>query len=194
MIPNLPDLQQWHNQPASWDWSNDQLTIRSHAKTDWFIDPGSELNLNNAPALLFPVSGPCVFSAKVAVDHIVTFDAGALVVYETEYSWAKLALERSPQGQLTVVTVVTKGVSDDCNAFSVSGPAYLRLAKLEQAYAFHFSSSGKDWHLIRYFRLMDDAIPRIGFLAQSPTGEGCTAQFREIRFEARLLADLRSGE
>jgi hypothetical protein len=34
----------------------------------------------------------------------------------------------------------------------------------------------------------------MGFLAQSPTGNGCTASFREIRFEERLLEDIRSGE
>jgi hypothetical protein len=34
----------------------------------------------------------------------------------------------------------------------------------------------------------------MGFLAQSPTGNGCTAFFRDIRFEERLLEDIRSGE
>ena len=34
---------------------------------------------------------------------------------------------------------------------------------------------------------------RVGFEAQSPTGEGCVVTFEDIRFEARRLADLRGG-
>jgi hypothetical protein len=34
----------------------------------------------------------------------------------------------------------------------------------------------------------------VGFEAQSPTGEGCSVSFDEIRFEARTLGDLRNGE
>ena len=45
---------------------------------------------------------------------------------------------------------------------------------------------------MRHFAL--DGEPRAGFLAQSPTGEGCTATFEEIRLEAGRLRDLRSGE
>lgn len=193
-IPNLTGPLEWQNQPTGWDWSEDHLTITSRARTDWFIDPGSGDTFHSAPALLFSVSAPCILRALVTVQHIATFDAGALVVFESPHSWGKLALERSPQGKLTVVSVVTKEVSDDCNAFSVDGPAYLRVSKLAQAYAFHFSHNGQDWSLIRYFKLLDHPNPRVGFLAQSPAGEGCTARFMEIRFEDRLLSDIRSGE
>jgi hypothetical protein len=34
----------------------------------------------------------------------------------------------------------------------------------------------------------------MGFLAQSPTGNGCEAVFGGIRYEERLLADIRSGD
>jgi hypothetical protein len=33
-----------------------------------------------------------------------------------------------------------------------------------------------------------------GFSVQSPTGDSCTATFSEIRYEARKLKDIRSGE
>jgi uncharacterized protein len=32
-----------------------------------------------------------------------------------------------------------------------------------------------------------------GFLVQSPTGEGCTATFDDVRFVAQRLAELRDG-
>jgi uncharacterized protein len=194
-IPNLPYPLHWLNQPQSWELSREsQLTITAPARTDWFIDPQGAVKVSNAPALLFPASAPCMLSAQVAVDHVATYDAGVLTVYEGPLAWAKLCLELSPQGRPMIVSVVTRGVSDDCNAFAVTGPVYLRVSKLEKAYAFHVSENGTGWNLIRYFKLEDAANAQMGFLAQSPTGNGCTASFANIRFEERLLADIRSGE
>jgi hypothetical protein len=192
---NLPHPLHWLNQPQSWDLSSEgQLTISAPAKTDWFIDPQGAINISNAPALLFPASGPSILSVQATVDHVATYDAGVLMVYESSLAWAKLCLELSPQGRPMIVSVVTRGISDDCNAFVVNGPAYLRISKLERAYAFHFSATGVEWDLIRYFTLEEGKDTQMGFLAQSPTGSGCTARFREIRFEERLLEDIRSGE
>ena len=194
-ISNLPDSLHWLNQPQSWELSAEgQLTITAPAKTDWFIDPQGAVNVSNAPVLLFPISKPSMLSAQVTVNHIATYDAGVLMVYESPLAWAKLCLELSPQGLPTVVSVVTKGVSDDCNSFTAKSPAYLRVSKLEQAYAFHVSQDGIEWNLIRYFILERDKNTQMGFLAQSPTGNGCTASFGEIHFEQRLLSDIRSGE
>jgi uncharacterized protein len=194
-IPSLPHSLHWHNQPESWDVSVDgQLAITAPAKTDWFIDPQGAVNVSNAPVLLFPVPDPCMLSAQVIVNHVATYDAGVLMVYESPQAWAKFCLELSPQGLPTVVSVVTKGVSDDCNAFAVNGPVYMRVSKLEQAYAFHVSQDGNTWNLIRYFKLEDNPNAQMGFEAQSPTGNGCAASFRNIHFEQRLLIELRSGE
>lgn len=194
-IPTLPQSLHWLNQPQIWDLSLDsQLTITAAPKTDWFIDPQGAVTISNAPALLFPTTGPCVFSARVTVNHIDTYDAGVLMIYEKPSMWAKLCLELSPQRIPTIVSVVTKGLSDDCNAFPVNGPMYLRVSRLEQAYAFHVSQNGIDWSLIRYFKLEDNKNAQMGFLTQSPKGNGCTAFYRNIRFEERRLEDIRSGE
>jgi hypothetical protein len=47
------------------------------------------------------------------------------------------------------------------------------------AWAFHASTDGAWWRLLRYFALSSDPAEmiRVGFLAQSPTGEGCAATF-----------------
>jgi regulation of enolase protein 1 (concanavalin A-like superfamily) len=194
-IPNLPYHLHWLNAPRSWSLASEgQLTITAPAKTDWFIDPRGAVNISNAPVLMFLAKSSCILCAQVLVDHVATYDAGVLMVYESPLAWAKLCLELSPQGQPTVVSVVTKGVSDDCNAFPVKGPMYFRIAKLEKAYAFHVSADGDRWDLIRYFTLEGNQNSQLGFLAQSPTGNGSTASFRQIHFEERLLADIRSGE
>jgi regulation of enolase protein 1 (concanavalin A-like superfamily) len=92
-----------------------------------------------------------------------------------------------------IVSVVTRGLSDDCNSTVVSGDAvWLRVAGVGDAFAFHASADGERWDFVRHFAL--DGDPRPGFLAQSPTGEGLVATFSEIRLEPVRLRDLRSGE
>lgn len=93
-----------------------------------------------------------------------------------------------------VVSVVTRGVSDDCNSFVVDGNAvWLRVARMGAAYAFHASTDGRNWRFVRHFVLDPNGEPSLGFAAQSPTGDGCAVRFERIAFEPARLADLRSG-
>jgi hypothetical protein len=116
------------------------------------------------------------------------------MLHADDRRWAKLCLEYSPQEEPTIVSVVTSGSSDDANAFVVPGDqAWLRIARLGPAFAFHASRDGRRWQLVRYFRLDGGDEPRVGFEAQSPLGDGCVVTFDEIRFEAGRLTDLRGG-
>ena len=196
-LPTLPAPLNWLGNPGDGALSSaDALSITAGPKTDWFIDPEHGTTTDNAPALLMPVSGPCQLSAQVTANHQSTFDAGVLTVYHGPGDWAKLCLEMSPQGEVMVVSVVTRGgVSDDCNAIVIAGHSiHYRISKLDRAYAFHYSTDGARWHMVRFFTLGDSPDPRIGFLAQSPTGESCTAHFEQIRYIGQKLADIRSGE
>ncbi len=109
--------------------------------------------------------------------------------------WAKLCFEQSPAGDPMVVSVVTRGTSDDANAFVVDGSeVWLRVSRLGPAYAFHASTDGTSWRMVRLFSLGapvgDD---HVGFEAQSPMGEGCAVRFDHIRFVPERLADIRDG-
>ena len=46
---------------------------------------------------------------------------------------------------------------------------------------------------MRHFALDAPDGLAAGFLAQSPTGESCTATFDDVRFAAEPLAELRDG-
>ena len=118
-----------------------------------------------------------------------------LVVYESDDVWAKLCFEYSPQREPMVVSVVTRGVSDDCNSSVVDDRSvWLRIARVGSAFAFHASTDGSNWSFIRHFALETGGETSIGFAAQSPTGEGCAVTFEQIAYEAKRLGDLRSGE
>jgi regulation of enolase protein 1 (concanavalin A-like superfamily) len=195
-LPAVPAPLRWEVAPAAWSAGGDgALTIVAGPRTDMFVSPQGDEPTLNAPRLLFAPAGDFMLSARVAVEFVSTFDAGVLLLYAGERSWAKLCFEYSPQRQPMVVSVVTQGFSDDANAFVADGTEVrLRVARLGRAFAFHASTDGKFWQLIRHFTLDSHASVAAGFEAQSPLGEGCTARFTEIVYAPGRLGDLRSGE
>jgi regulation of enolase protein 1 (concanavalin A-like superfamily) len=193
-LPELPMPLAWLREPEAWSSDGGALTIGAGGRTDWFVDPGGAESVLDAPALIgLPPDRDFTLAARVRVDAAATFDAGVLFVHADDRTWAKLCLERSPQGELMIVSVVTRGVSDDCNSQPCDGgEAWLRVARLGEAFAFHASAVGERWELVRYFALAPNEVS-VGFEAQSPTGAGCIATFAEISYEGRRLADLRDG-
>jgi regulation of enolase protein 1 (concanavalin A-like superfamily) len=194
-IDGLPAPLRWLGQPTDWSAKARTLMLGAGPRSDWFAVPGEDTApVLNAPALLCDTSGDYLLSARVGVEFHATFDAGALVLYTTADRWAKLAFEFSPEQEPTIVSVVTRGRSDDANAFTVeTSPVWLRIASLSSAFAFHASTNGSTWQLIRHFSLGEGVEPAVGFLAQSPTGEGCTASFQEIALKRARLHHLRDG-
>jgi regulation of enolase protein 1 (concanavalin A-like superfamily) len=94
-----------------------------------------------------------------------------------------------------VVSVVTRGTSDDANGFVVAGGfAWLRISRVGSVFAFHASVDGTFWSFVRAFSLGGGgATARVGFEGQSPVGEGTVARFDDLRFSRRTLVDLRDG-
>lgn len=195
-IPAIPSPMTWENPPLAWQVQNDRLVITAEPQTDLFTHPQGTGAVNNSPRLLFEPTGEnFTLSARVSVDFRDTFDAGVLLLYAGDRSWAKLCFEFSPQRQPMIVSVVTKGLSDDCNSVLIAGnQVYLRLARLGRAFAFHYSEDGRTWHMVRHFSLDQSGPLRAGFSAQAPRGDSCTAVFAEISYIHKTLADIRSGE
>lgn len=189
----LPMPLQWLNEPVAAEAGPDgPLTITAGPRTDHFVDPADGTTTASGPLLLGAVEGDFQLVAHVTANLRATFDAATLFVYGGPATWAKLALERSPQGAATVVSVVTRGVSDDCNHWTFDGDGtWLRVSRTGVSYALHTSADGERWALLRHFAL--DGPVRVGFGSQSPVGEGCTAVFDGVRFVAQGVADLRDG-
>lgn len=185
---------QAHPQTAIWKLENGVLSLEAGAKTDLFNDPFGKNSADNSPMLTFDATEDFMLSAMVEVDFQATYDAGVLVVYQHPKSWAKLCFELSPQGVPSVVSVVTKGSSDDCNSYAIPGSrVHYRIAKMGKVLAFHYLERPRHWSMVRLFEL-EDAPIRVGFLAQSPTGEGCIPRFSGTEYQAQRLGDVRSGE
>jgi len=196
-LASVPESLTWKNQPStSRSDAQQQLSITTGAQTDWFIDPGGEHVKDNAPIALFvPPESTFTLQAKVTVEFAATYDAGTLFVYAHDALWAKLCFEYSPQQQPMVVSVVTRGVSDDCNSVDITGQSvYLRVYRHHQVLAFHYSLDGHYWRFVRHFSLGNWEQLCFGFSTQSPLGQRCKAFFSEIRYTPGALTDLRNGE
>lgn len=190
--------------PAAWRFGADRVAATAPPRTDLFVDPSgtsgvaAESMLNAVTALGDPGPGDFVLSARVTVGFRDTFDAGVLLVWFDEQRWAKLCFERSPAGERMVVSVVTRGTSDDANGEVVdSDTVWLRVARIGRMFAFHASTDGAVWRFARAFAFdpehLDDVPVRVGFEAQSPVGGGCEVAFDDLRFGRRTLGELRDG-
>lgn len=194
-LHNIPGLLAWKNTALEWNVEKGQsLSITAGKHTDWFISPLDGGKRENSPKLLFQPADDFVISAKVTVDFQSQWDAGALVLYANDAAWAKLCFEMSMEKQPTIVTVVTRTLSDDNNSIPIQGNSvYLKIAKAGQAVFFYASADGKKWSIIRSFSLLPAQQFRVGFSSQSPQGDRCKTVFSEIEYRA-VRVNLWTGE
>ena len=194
-IPGLAQVFEWLVEPVAWELLGTRgLSITAWPNSDLFVAPDGSGAQRSAALLVTQMEGDFLFSARVGAAHQSLFDASVLVLWADSQTSVKLCLEQAPSGRPMVVSVVTRGVSDDANAFEVDGhEAWLRISRMGSAFALHASLDGVAWQLVRHFALpVGDSIG-VGFLSQSPTGPGLVATFRDIRLSPGTLADIRDG-
>lgn len=197
----IPGAMRWTAAPASFAVrGDDALEIVAPRQTDWFTSPFDGGGRTNAPWLLFDAGADFVLRAKVTVEFRAQWDAGVLAVWADPTHWAKLCYENSKDKKPTIVSVVTRGASDDANAIPIEGNSvYLQVARLGRALVFYASTDGRAWHVIRAFTFADSAGQgagklQAGFSSQSPAGEGCRVVFSEIRYRPEGPKDWWRGE
>jgi regulation of enolase protein 1 (concanavalin A-like superfamily) len=145
-------------------------------------------------AIVTSNADPVTVSCHVAADLRETFDAAGLLVHYDDEHWVKLALELSPAGEPTVVTVRTATVSDDCNhRVAAGGGCWFRASVDERSVAFHVSEDGATWQLVRYCAPPLAVAPAVGLLVQSPTGAGTSGSFDTLVVEPGSVLELRDG-
>lgn len=190
----------WINETSA-VYSDGVLKIMAPDNSDYFNSPMKEDGALPAPvanATLFytELTGDFIFKAKVSLQFKGTFDASALLIYENENIWAKLALENSdlPCRKPAVVSVVTRRISDDCNGPVIDGNSvWLRIARADDCFAFHYSTDGVEYNMVRLFTFPVGKTVKVGFEAQAPMGEGGERCFEDIVIETRRPQDLRAG-
>jgi regulation of enolase protein 1 (concanavalin A-like superfamily) len=184
-----------------WDFkseiaANEQsLNIKALPHSDYFVNPADGKMSMNAPYYHVEINNDFTFRAKVTNSFKSVYDAGALMVMSDKTCWVKLCFELTDLGTHSVVSVVTNGVSDDANGVDINGNSvYLQIAKKGNLFALHYSLDGKEYKMVRYFALPVKDNFKIGFVAQSPMGEGGDCIFEDIQLNYAAPEDLRKGK
>ena len=189
---------EWLNQSECEVKGND-LVITAPPMTDFFCgddfeDENAPSSLNNAPFYYTNIKGDFVLQAKVSLAFKYTYDSATLMVMQDDKNWAKLCFEKTDFGTTAVVSVVTKGSSDDANGNNVTvDEICLQIAKKNNSFAFHYSLDGINFYMVRFFCMPKTDSIKVGFVAQSPTGQGGKRYFSNISLEQKSLKNLREG-
>ncbi|MEG0593546.1 MAG: DUF1349 domain-containing protein [Coprobacillus sp.] len=170
------------------------IKVYAPAGSDYFVDPVSEQVTATAPFLYQEVTGDFVLKAKVRHDFISTYDACVLLALESETLWAKACFEFSDLGTHSIVTVMTNQRSDDANNAVIDGDeVWLQLSRKGNVFAVHYSLDGITYKMARLTFLPMKETIKVGFEAQSPTGDGGMRCFENISLEQKTLEDIRNG-
>jgi len=112
-----------------------------------------------------------------------------------ETCWVKFCFEFTDIGTHAVVSVVTNGLSDDANGADIQeNSVYMQIAKKGELFALHYSLDGNEYKMVRYLSLPVKESFKVGFVAQSPLGEGGDCLFEDIQLIYELPKDLRGGK
>jgi regulation of enolase protein 1 (concanavalin A-like superfamily) len=169
------------------------VTITAPGKTNLFNNPSGSHNKQDASMLLFYPDSNFVFKAKIKADLKEVYDVAALVLYQNKELWAKLCYEYSAEKKATVVSVVTKKYSDDCNSVEIPGNyIYYAIVKKGDEFSFHYSIDNVNWHLVRHFRMKFNNDLRVGFAVHCSKSDLFSAEFSDVKYSAVERTKMRS--
>jgi len=103
------------NQAVSISNNHGIIELTAPPGTDYFIDICSDYKQCNAPFYYTNVENDFIFRCAVEPTFNTIYDAGCILVYESQNKWIKFAYENTDLGYSSVVSVITNGFSDDCN-------------------------------------------------------------------------------
>ncbi len=194
-IPAIPRGLYWENGVKTFSVKGNEVVIVAGEKTDMFRDPNVTYNTDNAPKLLFEGDENFVFIAAIEHAFASKWDGGALVLKQDSLHWIKFCFEKDYTGAKRVVSVVTNDISDDCNSGEmISNKVFYKVAKAGNVITMYCSENGIKWLLVRHLQFDARKGFKLGFLAQSPTGERCEVKFSNISYKVEKIKDPYLGE
>lgn len=190
-ISTIPHNLIIHNRPVDYTIEKDRISITAAGKINLFNSPSGKSKVVNAPLILFEPEGDFTISAKVTGRLKSIYDVAALVVYQDDDCWVKFCYENSVSLRPIIVSVVTRGFSDDCNSMPAGDYAYMAVVKKGPEYSFFYSSDNKEWLMVRNFNLETKGKIKVGFGAHGSRGDGFTGVFSEIKYLPQAFDDMR---
>ena len=129
-----------------------------------------------------------------AADFSTQWNAVALMMHLDSLNWIKLAFENSDATGASIVSVVTKGISDDANGVVLNRETkvWLAIARKGNNYSMHWSVDGKNFTMARLTSMPDQATVKIGIEAQSPVSDRAMHQIHFFQIEETTVENLRN--
>jgi len=191
----------WMNE-SSYQVDENRLTISATPKSDFFCNTGviseegiTPASLSNAPFLFKEVFGDFVMRVRVSHKFQDIYDAATIMVMKDLSVWAKACFEKTDFDTRAVVSVVTNNCSDDANGCNVNTDwVWLQVARVGNAFAFHYSLDGERFDMMRFFSLPAGESVKVGLLAQAPLGQGGERFFASFSLEERTVKNIREGK
>ena len=186
----------WAHPPANWEAvEGGGLRVVVPARVDYFQDPTGGHIKDDAPYLWLNVTGDFVARAHVRPPTTRSGgDAAALMVRQDARHWAKLCYEYTDLGNLAAVSVVTNGVSDDANGADLSAAdVWLQICRVGDVFGLQYTLDGKNWRMVRFFKLAMPNPVQVGLVAQCPGGPGTTIDWLSFSVEPGSVRNLRAG-
>jgi len=186
----------WEHAPQKWEaLPGSGLRVHVSGWLDYFQDPNEVHIKDDAPYLWMNASGNFVAQVHLLKPPTTSMgDAGALMARLDAHHWGKICYECTSFGTIAAVSVVTNGVSDDANGADLSlSDVWLQMCRSGDVFGLHYSLDGRDWRMVRLFKLSLPKMIKIGLVAQCPTGPGTTIDFLSFSVEPRTVDNLRAG-
>lgn len=191
------------------DWMNESTITEKDGRIEIYAPERSDIFCNNgdvgeegltpgticnAPFYYTEITGDFVMRARVSLKFITTFDSACIMVWQDETHWAKACFEKTEYDTHAVVSVVTKDTSDDANGCNIEEEkVWLKVSRRGSAFAFHYSTDGENYYMMRFFILPADDTMKAGLLAQAPQGEGGMRVFEDFSIENKTVKNIRMG-
>lgn len=181
------------NQAVQVSGDTKNLMIKAPEKTDFFIDPCSDYRTLNAPYYYTEVEGDFIFGCRVRPEFIDMLDAGCVIAYESDDRSIKMAFEKTGVERTAITTTVTDKTADDSIGERIQADEiYLQIIRKNDTWVLHYSLDGESWHVVRCFILGLSQKIKVGVMAQSPAGNGCSVLFKDIEVRDNIYRDIRN--
>ncbi|MED3960912.1 DUF1349 domain-containing protein [Bacillales bacterium AN1005] len=179
-----------------------RIELYAPKETDFFCNNGAigeegitPESLCNAPFYYTEVAGDFVMRVRVSHDFKDTYDSASIMVMKDMTNWAKACFELTDFNTHAVVSVVTKEESDDANGPNIdNNTVWLQICRSGRSFAFHYSTDGENYFMMRFFNLPVDEIVKVGLLAQAPLGSGGKRIYENLSIERKTVKNIRMGK
>jgi regulation of enolase protein 1 (concanavalin A-like superfamily) len=132
---------------------------------------------------------------QVSHDFQDTYDSATIMVMKDYDIWAKAYFEKTDFNTHAIVSEVTNHSLDDANGCNIEeNTVWLKLARVDNSFSFHFSLEGKKFFMTRFFNLPVGNSIKIGFVAQAPTGKGGKRFFENFSQEHKTVKNIQYAE